>query len=149
MAMRESATMVLSDDDNVHVLTSFRLCVDWLHTGDIRFSTEPVSIYIYIYIYRERERDRIEKVDKSLHKQTHQLKQPYSDFRVKLDFTPDWGTRGNRTLGTFSVYCLEAPKSKRPTTTNARKSLKRSPVSLPSPAILTQHVVITKSIIII
>ena len=45
------------------------------------------NIYVYIHYY--------------------QLKHPYSDLRVKLDFTPDTGTQGSNTRGTFSVYCFE------------------------------------------
>lgn len=36
----------------------------------------------------------------------HHEKQPWGELRLKLDLTPEEGTKGSNTLGTFSEYCF-------------------------------------------
>ena len=38
--------------------------------------------------------------------QAHQVKQPWGELRLKFDLTPEEGTKGSNTLGTFSEYCF-------------------------------------------
>jgi hypothetical protein len=38
--------------------------------------------------------------------QAYQVKQPWGELRLKLDLTPEEGTKGSNTLGTFSEYCF-------------------------------------------
>ena len=34
------------------------------------------------------------------------MKHPWGELRLKFDFTPEVGTKGSKTLGTFSEYCF-------------------------------------------
>ena len=38
--------------------------------------------------------------------QAHHVKQPWGELRLKFDLTPEEGTKGSSTLGTFSEYCF-------------------------------------------
>ena len=38
--------------------------------------------------------------------QAHHVKQPWGELRLKFDLTPEEGTKGSNTLGTFSEYCF-------------------------------------------